>query len=93
VLKASRRDQRKRVFFLWPRNTHSVTSLASAAKCFSLSHRMGEGWDEGKAAEQPKRTVQFTRCALTLNPSPVRREREMRPSAEGFVEFLGSNIK
>ena len=64
----------------------------SAAKCFSLSHRMGEGRGEGKTAEQPKRTVECTRCALTLNPSPVRREREMRHSAVVFVKFLGGNI-
>jgi hypothetical protein len=92
VLKGSRRDQRKKVSFLWPRNHTGVTPLTSAAKCFSLSHRMGEGRGEGRNAEQPKRTVEFTRCALTLNPSPVRREREMRDSAEGFIQFLGSKV-
>jgi hypothetical protein len=45
---------------------------------FPLSHRMGEGRGEGKSAEQQERTVEFTHGALTLNPSPVRREREMR---------------
>jgi hypothetical protein len=46
-----------------------VTPLTSAAKCFSLSHQMGEGRGEGKTVEQSKRTVEFTRCALTLNLS------------------------
>src|SRR5215207_7092567 len=54
---------------------------------------MGEGRGEGKSAEQPKRTVEFTRSALTLHPSPVRRERETRPSAEVFIQFLGSNVE
>src|SRR5829696_6396911 len=89
---AGRRNQRKEVSFLWPWNHTGVTHLTSAAKCFSLSHRMGEGRGEGKSAEQPKRPVEFTRCALTLNPSPVRREREMRDSAKVFIQFLGSSI-
>jgi hypothetical protein len=54
---------------------------------------MGEGRGEGRSAEQPKRAVEFTHCALTLNPSPVRRERELRDSAEVFFPLLGSNVK
>jgi hypothetical protein len=70
-----------------------VISLTCAAKCFSLSHRMGEGRGEGRSAEQSKRAVEFSHCALTLHPSPVRREREMRHSAEVFIQFFGSSIK
>jgi hypothetical protein len=78
VWKTSRRDRRKKVSLVLPWNGRDAEPLADAEKCYPLSHRMGEGRGEGRNAEQPRRAVEFTHCALTLNPSPVRREREMR---------------
>ena len=54
--------------FLLPRNPTDVSSLAGAAKRFSLSHRMGEGRGEGKDVGKPNALQNSRTVPLTLNP-------------------------
>jgi hypothetical protein len=63
VLNASRRDQRKKISFSWPRNTHRRDSADERGQVF-LPLPKGEGWGEGE-----ERVKIRTRChALCPHP-------------------------
>src|SRR5204863_9499338 len=62
VLKARRRNQRKKVSFLWPRNGREGEPLAHAGKCHPLSRRTGEGNPSFRRSRFPRSLVPWQQC-------------------------------
>src|SRR5215207_11713595 len=93
VSKTSRRDQRKKVSFLWPRNTHRRAFADERGQVF-LPLPKGEGRGEGEERVKISHALQTSRAVpLTLNPSPRGRGKRVIPPKCSFSSLAAISTR